>query len=138
MIAYVDSSALLRRILRQPGAFAGWRQLEKMVSSRLLEMESLRTLDRYRIRREISAAALSAARRELEETFDEFDLVEVGRPILQRASEPLPLSLGTLDAIHLATALLWREDTREALAIVTHDGELAAAGRLYGFPVLGA
>lgn len=37
------------------------------------------------------------------------DLIDVSRAVLRRASEPFPTPLGTLDAIHLSTALLWRE-----------------------------
>jgi hypothetical protein len=36
------------------------------------------------------------------------DLVLVERPVLARASEPFPTPLGTLDALHLSTALGWQ------------------------------
>jgi predicted nucleic acid-binding protein len=138
LIAYVDSSALLRRLLRQQGELEEWRSFERMISSRLLEVESLRTLDRIRFQRQISGEALWAAREELDGIFEEFDFVELDRSVLVRASEPMPVALATLDAIHLATALLWREESGEDPVIATHDGELAQAARLFGFRVLGA
>ena len=35
------------------------------------------------------------------------DLVLLRTPVLSRAAEPMPVSLGTVDALHLATALIW-------------------------------
>ena len=59
------------------------------------------------------------------------------RPILVRASEPFPTPLGTLDTMHLATALVWRDRTQQDLIMATHDGGLAIAARAYGIDVLG-
>ena len=49
----------------------------------------------------------------------------------------MPTELGTLDAIHLATALLWTETTGESLAMATHDAALAIAARAHGLAVVG-
>ena len=43
----------------------------------------------------------------------------------------------TLDAIHLATALLWRERTGVKLVIATHDSGLGLAARASGVRVIG-
>jgi predicted nucleic acid-binding protein len=51
---------------------------------------------------------------------DALQLLEVDAAVLDRAAQPLPRELGTLDAIHLAMILLWRE-TMGALVIATHD-----------------
>jgi hypothetical protein len=66
------------------------------------------------------------------------ELVEVDAVVLDRAAQPMPTELGTLDAIHLATALLWRELTRTDLVIATHDGALALAAQAHGLSVVGA
>ena len=50
MIAYVDASVLLRVALRQPDALPEWRRIQQGVSSALITTESLRTLDRLRLR----------------------------------------------------------------------------------------
>jgi hypothetical protein len=60
------------------------------------------------------------------------------QPVLARAAEPLPVALGTLDALHLATALTWRDRMQQPLVIVTHDSALALAARSFGFEVMGA
>jgi len=65
------------------------------------------------------------------------DLVLLQPPILARASDPFPTPLGTLDALHLATALVWRERMRQGLMLATHDEALALSARAFGFEVLG-
>ena len=49
--------------------------------------------------------------------------VDVSPAVLRRAADPFPTPLGTLDAIHLATAVLWREGRSETAVLVTHDGQ---------------
>jgi predicted nucleic acid-binding protein len=66
------------------------------------------------------------------------EVVDVARPVLRRASESFPTPLGTLDAVHLATALLWRDTTRSPLILATHDKALRTAGVSVGFEVIGA
>lgn len=46
MIAYVDSSVLLRLALRQPNPLQKFSSITRGISSRLIKAESLRTLDR--------------------------------------------------------------------------------------------
>ncbi len=50
---------------------------------------------------------------------------------------PLPTELGTLDAIHLATALLWKAMMRVDVTMATHDTALAVASRAHGLSVIG-
>jgi hypothetical protein len=58
-------------------------------------------------------------------------------PVLSRASQPLPTPLGTLDAIHLATALIWRERMGALPTMATHATALGLAARTFGFDVRG-
>ena len=137
MIAYVDSSVVLRLVLGQPGALAEWRSVDEGVTSALSEVECLRTLDRLRILEAIPDQALAERRESVYELLASLAVVEIGRTVLDRAAQPLPTTLGTLDAIHLATAQLWRETTRTALTMATHDATLATAARALGMPTVG-
>jgi len=49
----------------------------------------------------------------------------------------MPMPLGTLDALHLATALIWRDRMGPLSAVATHDAALGGAARTFGFEVLG-
>lgn len=138
MIVYVDSSVALRLILGQPGRLRQWRTVERAVASQLLEVECLRTLDRLRLREVVRVAEFARHREAVFSLLEEIDLIEPSGPILTRASESFPVPLGTLDAIHLATALLWREHETAELVMATHDEALAEAARASGMPVVGA
>lgn len=138
MIAYVDSSVLLRLVLRQAHALREWRSIDTAIASAIVEVECLRTLDRLRLRLGTADQELAVRRETVFELLRRFEIVEVGRPVLARAALPLPTALGTLDAIHLATAALWRESQGQDMAMATHDVALAMAARASGFSVIGS
>ena len=113
MTAYVDASVLLRVVLRQPNALPEWTQIHRGVSSALVTTESLRTLDRLRLRAQLSDSELAPRRQAVLAVIASLELVEIDATLLDRAAQPMPTELGTLEAIHLASALLWRESTGE-------------------------
>lgn len=137
MIAYIDTSALLRIVLREPGALEDLRSYDGLVSSELIAVESTRTLDRLRLQGSLTAAEAAARLRRINEYLEAIDLVLIRPPVLSRASEPMPMPLGTLDAMHLATALIWRDRVGPLPVVATHDTMLGAAARAFGFDVLG-
>ena len=137
MIVYLDSSVLLRLVLGQRGKFKEWRAVREGVASALVEVECLRTLDRLRLRGSISDHELSKRREATYRLLEEVEIVEPTRPILARASLPPPTPIGTLDAIHLATVMLWRESSTSDLVFATHDSALGIAARASGFRVVG-
>lgn len=137
MIAYVDASVLLRVALGQSNALAEWPSIEEGVASALVMTESLRTLDRLRLRTRLSDAEVASRRATILSLVAALDMVDVDAAVLDRAAQPMPTELGTLDAIHLATALLWREMTAVDLVMATHDGALALGARAHGLSVVG-
>ena len=84
----------------------------------------------YRVARRERAEVIHALLRPLAK-------IEVSARVLARASLPLPVGLGTLDAIHLASALLWRELEGLPHPVATHDIELGRAARSLGVAVIG-
>ena len=138
MIAYLDSSALVRLVLREQGALEELPSAQTLVSSELLAVECLRTLDRLRLQGALSLQETLVRRDAVVDWLEAVDLVLLQRSVLSRASEPFPTPLGTLDALHLATALLWREQSGKDLVMATHDEGLALAARAFGLETLGA
>jgi predicted nucleic acid-binding protein len=134
---YLDSSALLRLVLAEAGALQEVRKADLLVSSELLGVESRRTIDRLRHQGALSSDEAVARLEILDDWLEAVDLVLLRAPILNRAAEPLPMPLGTLDALHLATALVWRDRMAGPLTVATHDTALALAARAFGFGVLG-
>jgi predicted nucleic acid-binding protein len=114
VIAYLDSSVLLRIVLGQPDRLKDLALIESAVASDLAELECLRTLDRMRLRGALSVEELAQHREAVYRMTEETTLVEPTRAVLQRAAQPLPTPLGTLDAIHLSTAMSWHETDRSS------------------------
>ena len=136
MIVYVDSSVLLRVVTRAPGRLSRWREITVPIASELIRLECYRTIDRARVRLGLGDEEVLERRLAVKERLETFAMVPLDASVLERAAEPFPTAVGSLDAIHLASALLARRRYPD-LALATHDGELAAAARAMGFPVLG-
>jgi predicted nucleic acid-binding protein len=127
MTAFVDTSVFLRRLLKQPGAFTDWSTWGAVASSELLRVEAHRVIDRLRLQRAIGDAELGEIGGLLQASFKALDFVRLSRAVLQRAADPFPTALGTLDAIHLSSALLWMEEKGADMTFLTHDTQLIAA-----------
>lgn len=137
MIRYVDSSVVLRAVLGQRGALSESDEPGHSITSALTRVECLRTLDRLRLEEGLSDDEIVRRREAVFRVLGSLVLVDVTPPVLERAAQPLPTVLGTLDAIHLTTALLWQEVEAEPVSFATHDLALARAARACGLAVIG-
>lgn len=112
-----------------------WHAIGRAVSSELIRVECLRTIDRLRLAGRLDDNNIALRREAALQHLLRFDLIVIDNQVLERAADPFPTSLGTLDALHLASALVARREIPE-LRFATHDRELAAAARAMGFEVL--
>lgn len=108
MIAYVDASVILRFILHQTPTLQEWPQLQPAITSRLTRVECLRTIQRIHLTGSSDDAEAAAQIAAIEELLTRFEVVAISDVILDRAAGSFGSVVGTLDAIHLATALLYR------------------------------
>lgn len=95
------------------------------------------TLARLRLPFGLSDEDLAERRQTVFRIIDETEVVEPSMVVLDRAARPFPTELGTLDAIHLATALMWREAREEEIVMATHDRALGTAAQASGLRVVG-
>jgi predicted nucleic acid-binding protein len=130
---YVDSSLVISRAFRQPGAIEGV-DLSSAISSEVTIAETGRALQRLRLNPAVSEEALSEAQDAADRNTAGLSLIPVDRIVLKRAGGPFPTPLKILDAIHLATALLWYEHAGD-ITFLTHDRQLATAARACGLKV---
>lgn len=138
MNVYLDSSVVLRRLQREPATVAGWAQWKHAYTSELLRVEVLRSIDRNRLKGALTDAEVVELVINAHAIFDAIEFVSLSRSILNRASQSFLTPLGTLDALHLATALRLVEVGGMDLIFLTHDSELALAARSVNFAVEGA
>jgi predicted nucleic acid-binding protein len=133
----VDASVLLRLALGQPDVLPEWPKIQQGVASALVLTESLRALDRLRLRTPLADVEVAARRATILALIASLDVVDIDAVVLDRAAQPLPTELGTLDAIHLATALLWKDLMRVDLVMAAHDAALALGAQAHCLPVVG-
>lgn len=135
MKVYIDSSWLLRVMLRQ-STVAALPPGAEVYSSLLLNVECRRTLDRHHQRRLLSDESYVSIGQQLQQYLDQVNMLDLSSDIVSRAAEPFFLPVGTLDALHLATALKIREVENEVLHLATFDDELALVARAHDLRVI--
>ena len=138
MNVYLDSSVVLRRLQREIAPEVSWAQWEHAYSSVLLRVEVLRTIDRNRLRGAVTDHDVAELVAKAHAIFDVIEFVTLSPPILNRASQSFRTALGTLDALHLSSALWLAESGGVESIFLTHDAELALAARSVNFAVEGA
>ncbi|MBI2168789.1 MAG: PIN domain-containing protein [Actinobacteria bacterium] len=123
---YLDTSVVLAQLLaedRRPPA-ALWD--ERLVSSRLTEYETVVRLHG----RGVWESHGEPAR----ELLDRLSLLELAPPVLERALEPFPVPMRTLDAIHLASVEFLRS-RRVKVSLATYDSRMKGAASALGIPL---
>jgi len=137
MIVYLDTSIVLRIVLGQGAPLPIWGKWEVAGASELLGLEARRVLDRLRLEGSLDDAQVGAFQRALTHIERTIDGIRLTRLVLSRAALPMATPVKTLDALHLATALLWRERRNVDVTFATHDPQQARAARALGFECVG-
>lgn len=122
---YIDSSAIVKLVAREPESAALRRFVRRR--SPLVASALART--------EVNRAGLALGdpyRRRAGDVLGRIDLVRINNQVLSDAGRMEPVTLRSLDAIHLATAALF-ETTLSG--VITYDGPMADAARSFGWKV---
>ena len=136
---YVDASAMLRVVFLDPGPTVPLAAGDRVVSSRIVEVEAFRAVDRERLLGNLDDAQTAIKRKELSELLGMLDLAPVDAAVLERAKGSFAVNVRALDAIHVATAeVLAAEAEGEPLEFWTHDGRQAIAALSRGLSVRGS
>jgi predicted nucleic acid-binding protein len=140
VITYLDTSVIMRIVLREPEPLREWDIIDLGVTSDIAFIESSRTVERHRLLGVFDDQDLAAKCREVADILGRIDIVRFDRQVIAEASGPIPVIVGTLDAIHLASAVLYRyrqpKDERP-IVFATHDKSLGQAARAMHFEVIG-
>ena len=135
MNAYFDSSVVLRSILNEPLAIDNWSQWELVITSELMRVEVFRAIDRLRVIGRLTDAQVPDMIQSASRLVTSIEEIEIYPAVLRRAASPFASVVGTSDAIHISTALLWVSDKADPLVFVTHDVQQSVAARLAGLDV---
>jgi len=137
VIVYLDSSIVLRVLLRQREVLGRWGRWEGAYSSEILGVEVRRVIDRLRLDSTLEDQEVASAHEELRRIERGITRIALTRTVLRRAALPMATSVKTLDAIHLASALILQERRSLSVVFATHDTQQSTAARALGFECAG-
>ena len=123
---YLDSSVALAHLLSEDRAPPETLWSSTLVASRLLEYEVWNRINTRRLGRSHGEAARALISR--------LALIELVPSVLARALEPFPVSVRTLDALHLASIEFLRA-RRQVVELASYDERLLAAARALSIPL---
>jgi hypothetical protein len=139
MVAYVDSSAVIRRVMDGPGSDVVldiWGRAEEVCSSEVVRGETLAALGALRRSGRLDAAGLERMVRKAEGVLGELRLI-LGDESIDAAARGLAgrHALGGRAAVHLAAAL---SVDAPRIVVTTWDRSLAKGASQCGMPVVPA
>ena len=123
---YLDTSVALAHLLAEDRVPPDSMWEETLVTSRMLEYELWN-----RLHARGSAVTHGESAREL---LQRLAFLELAPPVLTRALEPFPVSVRTLDALHLASIEFLRSQ-RQLVALASYDGRMIDAARRLSIPI---
>ena len=141
MIVYAESSAILAWLLGEPSQHVAIRALERadsVVTSSLTGVECSRGVMRARSLGRITHADELAALRLLDVAELSWDVHDLSDEVMSRARTAFPTEpVRTLDALHLATALVFH-DALGAVHVLSFDDRVRANVLALGLKLLPA
>ena len=137
--AYFDTSVLVKRYIKEAGSIATGRLLQRFrfLSSSILPVEAMSALSRRRASGDLAHRDFLAIQSRLRKDRDYWELVEAGEPVLLQAEELVQqTNVRTLDAIHLASAMIFQSESRLTIPFITGDTKQRDAAHVLGFTVI--
>lgn len=133
MILYLDSSALAKRYLSEEGTAEVGRLMsgaEKAATSIITRVEVVAALARARRQNLLDDEPAARLRKVFAEHWPSFVRLSLGEATIERADAlAWELGLRGYDAVHLASALSWRDSIGESPVFTTFDKDLWRAAR---------
>ena len=136
MNVYLDTSVVLRILCSEPDPIQIWGKCDRAFSSNLWRVEAFRAVDRLRLSGMLTDNDVADLVNNIQMVNESVWVHPLAEPILKRAGESFPTILGTLDALHLSTALSIQKNEKIDL-FLTQDQQLGIAARSLGFEVMG-
>ncbi|HZY60480.1 MAG TPA: type II toxin-antitoxin system VapC family toxin [Candidatus Binataceae bacterium] len=129
---YFDTSALVKRYVHEEGSVQARTLLRnyRVVSSAIAPLEALSALLRRRALGQLSERDLTVIRGRMRVDIERWELLECNETVLGRAEEVIEAVGGkTLDALHIASALVFQEASLIRVGFVTADARQTEAAR---------
>ncbi|MCG6170095.1 PIN domain-containing protein [Leptospira sp. FAT2] len=142
MIVYIDSSVLLSIIFQEPTldkSISIWKATELRVSSILLEAECKISIKRayFHNKKKLGTGWKERKLTELDKLLEEINLKNLDSSTMENLNnEDLLSGCRTLDALHLSTAIEFRNELGEELLIFSYDKDFNKIAQELSFKTL--
>lgn len=127
-IVYVDTSALMKQYVGEAGSsqtIAFLREADYLGSSILVKVELVAAIAKVLRMKLFDPQSANAMVSQFNEDSINLQMISVDHAVVRRAANlAWELQLRGYDAIHLASALVWREDLGEEITLATFDWQL--------------
>lgn len=136
MVAYLDSSVALRHILLGMSTVEHAFACERVVTSELLQIECRRVLHRYRLNGDLDDQGYLDGVTRLKTLLAGVAVLALTERVKTRAGESFPVVVKTLDALHVATALVYADTYvggDDRLLVFSHDAAMNRCAAALGF-----
>ena len=132
--AYFDTSVVVKRYINEPSSIRARELFRRfrLLSSAVVAVELSAAIRRRVNLGDITDAGLTAALRRINDDRVRWDLIDVAPPVLSRAGTvAMQLGVSALDAIHIASALIFADESGRRPPFVTADSrQREAAARV--------
>jgi predicted nucleic acid-binding protein len=125
-VIYLDTSVALAQLLAEDRVPPADLWSATLVSSRLLEYEIWTAIHRLGVGHTHGNA--------VRDLLSRLAFLELAPVVLSRATEPFPVPVRTLDALHLASIEFLRSQ-RQDVELATFDARLESGARALGIPI---
>ena len=136
---YVESSALARVLVEGDRELGQAIASSACVTSALTLLETSRAIGNAQRQRRLSAVDARGALRRLASFERQVDVFAITGEVIQRARQPFPVEhVRSLDAIHLASAVILDQETPGGLTVASCDDRVRENARDLGFSLVPA
>ena len=136
---YFDTSAYIKLFVKESGSEKARKSAKghNLLSSAVISVECCSALARRKREGDVPEETFQKVLKEIKEGFHALEVMSVNEDILRRAEAVVLHSASrTMDAVHIASALVFQETTDIELVFVTSDARQSEAAGQSGLTVL--
>ena len=139
-LAYFDSSAMVKRYVKEQGSaqVISLMSRHKVLSSAITPVEVLSALRRRKRSGDLADDEFSTLLNRIQSERIRWELIEITGAVLSRAEEIIhgPAAIRALDAIHVASSMVFQAGTSVRVPFVTGDARQREAASQLGLDVI--
>ena len=135
MILYLDTSALLKRYLKEPYSnelLSKWKEATQIITSSVAYAETMASLYRKKREVDLSSKVFNKLVNSFHLDWETFIRVEVNDDLNENIHKVAKHPLRGFDAIHLASAIITHERINEAFLFACFDQKLINGAQMEG------